>query len=115
VTRANNRRLTDTRHTSWVRNGDAWRVVHRRADGALTVEHLTTSARLVLPPGYVAADVELLYATTAHRVQGATVDTAHALVTADAATTACSPGPGTPHRPRHNWPRSSPAPPTSCD
>jgi hypothetical protein len=35
---------------------------------------------LTLPVGYVALHVELAYATTAHRSQGDTVDTAHALV-----------------------------------
>ena len=34
-----------------------------------------------LPAAYVADWVELGYATTAHRAQGTTVDTAHALVT----------------------------------
>ena len=85
VTRHNDRRLTSTDRRVWVRNGDPWRVVHRRDDGALTVQHLRDGARLVLPPGYVTAHVELLYATTAHRVQGATVDTAHALITPEAA------------------------------
>lgn len=35
---------------------------------------------LTLPAAYVAAHVELGYATTAHRAQGDTVDTAHALM-----------------------------------
>ena len=34
----------------------------------------------MLPARYVADEVELGYAATAHRAQGATVDTAHALV-----------------------------------
>ncbi|NLT54585.1 MAG: relaxase domain-containing protein [Actinomycetales bacterium] len=85
VTRANDRRLTSPDRRTWVRNGDAWRVIHRRDDGALTVEHLRDGARVVLPGAYVGAHVELLYATTAHRVQGATVDTAHALITGEAA------------------------------
>jgi conjugative relaxase-like TrwC/TraI family protein len=85
VTRHNDRRLTNTDRRVWVRNGDAWQVVHRRDDGALTVQHLRHGARLVLPGAYVRQHVELLYATTAHRVQGATVDTAHALITPEAA------------------------------
>jgi conjugative relaxase-like TrwC/TraI family protein len=85
ITRHNDRRLATNDRRVWVRNGDGWRVVHRRDDGALTVAHLRHGARLVLPAAYVAAHVELLYATTAHRVQGATVDTAHALVTPEAA------------------------------
>ena len=35
---------------------------------------------VVLPAGYVAEHVELAYASTAHRAQGRTVDTAHAMV-----------------------------------
>jgi conjugative relaxase-like TrwC/TraI family protein len=85
VTRHNDRKLAATDRRVWVRNGDAWRVVHRRHDGALTVAHLGHGARLVLPAPYAKAHVELLYATTAHRVQGATVDTAHALITPEAA------------------------------
>jgi conjugative relaxase-like TrwC/TraI family protein len=85
VTRHNDRRLATVDRRVWVRNGDPWRVVHRRDDGALTVAHLRHGARLVLPAPYVKAHVELLYATTAHRVQGATVDTAHALITPEAA------------------------------
>jgi hypothetical protein len=37
--------------------------------------------RVTLPADYVTAYVELLYATTAHRAQGGTVDTARPLVT----------------------------------
>jgi conjugative relaxase-like TrwC/TraI family protein len=85
VTRHNDRRLTTPDRRVWVRNGDAWHVVHRRDDGALTVQHLRHGARLVLPTAYARQHVELLYATTAHRVQGATVDTAHALITPEAA------------------------------
>ena len=36
---------------------------------------------VVLPAAYVAEHVELAYASSAHRVQGRTVDTAHAFVT----------------------------------
>jgi len=38
------------------------------------------SSTITLPAAFVAADVELAYATTAHRAQGVTVDTTHALV-----------------------------------
>ena len=37
--------------------------------------------RVRLPADYVQAQVQLLYATTAHRAQGGTVDTAHPLIT----------------------------------
>jgi conjugative relaxase-like TrwC/TraI family protein len=80
VTRLNDRRLAVHRGRDHVKNGDTWRVLARRGDGALVVEHLDHHGRLLLPAGYVADHVELGYATTVHRVQGATVDTAHALI-----------------------------------
>ncbi|MFG1926852.1 MobF family relaxase [Cryptosporangium sp. NPDC048952] len=81
VTRRNNRRLTSHGGHDFVRNGDPWRVLHRHRDGSLTAQHLTHGGRVRLPARYVAEHVELLYATTVHRAQGSTVDTAHALVT----------------------------------
>ena len=82
VTRNNNRRLRSGVH-DFVKNGDAWKVLERRNDGALLVEHLDHRGRVLLPHDYVAANVELLYATTAHRAQGSTVDACHALITED--------------------------------
>jgi conjugative relaxase-like TrwC/TraI family protein len=81
VTRANRRTLAMHGGRDWVRNGDPWRVLARGEDGCLQVEHLGHGGRIVLPADYVARNVELLYATTAHRVQGGTVDTAHPLIT----------------------------------
>ncbi|WP_412749613.1 MobF family relaxase [Krasilnikovia sp. M28-CT-15] len=83
VTRRNHRKLTVNRGKDWVRNGDAWTVTHRLKDGSLKVRHHGHGGTLNLPAEYVAAHVELGYATTVHRAQGATVDTAHALITAD--------------------------------
>jgi len=80
VTRTNARTLQD-RRSRWVHNGDTWQVVRRHRDGSLTVRHLHRRSRLRLPAEYVAESVELAYAATAHRVQGTTTDTAHALVT----------------------------------
>ena len=82
VTRANDRRMSTHGGRDWVKNGDAWRVVRRHPDGSLTVRHLAHHGRVRLPAAYVAAHVELLYATTTHRAQGSTVDTAHPLITA---------------------------------
>jgi conjugative relaxase-like TrwC/TraI family protein len=82
ITRTNNRRLRTCGGRDWVKNGDPWLVTHRHPDGALTVRRLGTSGTLTLPAGYVAASVELLYATTTHRAMGGTVDTAHPLITA---------------------------------
>jgi hypothetical protein len=81
VTRRNNRRLT-TAGGEWVKNGDAWTVEQRHRGGALTVAGTTHGGRVTLPAEYVREHVQLLYATTAHRAQGATVDTAHPLITA---------------------------------
>ena len=76
VTRENNRRLTAG--TGWVKNGDVWTVSATHPDGSMTVTRVNENGSAVLPSSYVAEHVELAYATTAHRAQGRTVDTAHA-------------------------------------
>jgi hypothetical protein len=76
VTRENNRRLTTD--TGWVKNGDVWTVSATHADGSMTVTRPNGHGTVVLPASYVAEHVELAYASTAHRAQGRTVDTAHA-------------------------------------
>ncbi|HUA49564.1 MAG TPA: MobF family relaxase [Solirubrobacteraceae bacterium] len=81
VTRNNDRRLTTGR--AWVKNGDAWTVIASHEDGSLTVQRPGAHgqrSRVVLPADYVTEHVELGYAITAHRAQGATVDTAHLVV-----------------------------------
>jgi conjugative relaxase-like TrwC/TraI family protein len=70
-----------TRQLRWVHNGDTWEVLATHADGSLTVRHREHRGQVRLPAGYVAESVELAYAATAHRVQGMTSDTAHALIT----------------------------------
>ncbi|MBS2966316.1 relaxase domain-containing protein [Actinocrinis puniceicyclus] len=84
VTRDNDRRLRAGAR-DFVKNGDAWQVLARHENGALSVEHLEHHGRVLLPPHYVAANVELLYATTAHRAQGSTVERCHALITEEMA------------------------------
>jgi conjugative relaxase-like TrwC/TraI family protein len=79
VTRLNNRRLRIGKH-GFVQNGNRWTVIRRWDDGSLTVENDDLQT-VTLPSAYVRESVELAYATTAHRAQGATVDTAHLLVT----------------------------------
>ncbi|HEY3558873.1 MAG TPA: MobF family relaxase [Kribbella sp.] len=79
VTRLNNRRLPYGHH-QFVKNGDHWTVIQRWPDGSLTVQN-HTGETVTLPAAYVQESVELAYATTAHRAQGTTVDTAHLLVT----------------------------------
>lgn len=83
VTRHNQRRLIANQGKDFVRNGDGWTVTARHHDGSLTARHLRHRGTVRLPADYVAAHVELLYATTVHRAQGDTVDTTHALVTGD--------------------------------
>ena len=78
VTRENNRRLTTD--TGWVKNGDVWIVSAIHVDGSLTVTRIGGNSTVLLPASYVAQNVELAYATTVHRAQGRTVDTAHAFV-----------------------------------
>ena len=85
VTRANRRRLITRGGRDFVKNGDAWHVARRYEDGSLSVRHLGHGGAVVLPAAYVAEHVELLYATTAHRAQGSTVDTAHPLITPELA------------------------------
>jgi conjugative relaxase-like TrwC/TraI family protein len=78
VTRQNNRRLSTGRQ--WVRNGDQWIVTATAQDGTMTLSRASGSGQVVLPAAYVTEHVELGYASTAHRAQGRTVDTAHAMV-----------------------------------
>ncbi|NNN08359.1 MAG: relaxase domain-containing protein [Acidimicrobiaceae bacterium] len=78
VTRENNRRFKT--ETGWVKNGDVWTVSATHDDGSLTVTRLEGGGSVVLPAAYVHENVELAYATTVHRAQGRTVDTAHAFV-----------------------------------
>lgn len=82
----NERRLT-VGH-GWVKNGDQFEVVQRRDDGGMLCRRLTVATLIALPPAYVRDDLELAYATTGHRAQGMTVDTAHAVVTGPSLTRA---------------------------
>ncbi|WP_331762524.1 relaxase domain-containing protein (plasmid) [Streptomyces sp. NBC_01527] len=82
VTRRNNRRLPVLRGRDFVKNGDAWRVLHVHDNGALSVKNLAHHATITLPSSYTAAHVELGYSATVHRAQGMTCDTAHAYATA---------------------------------
>ncbi|EYT56604.1 conjugal transfer protein [Leucobacter sp. UCD-THU] len=80
ITRRNNRRLRPDRR-SWVKNGDIWNVIEAHSDGSLTVQRTHSKGKAIrLPANYVTEHVELAYAITAHRAQGATVDTGHVVV-----------------------------------
>jgi len=86
VTRANDRRLR-LPGGGWVRNGDLWDVTATHPNGALTLTPIPTrnaagaraGGSVQVPSGYVAAHVEHGYASTTHRSQGLTADTAHVL------------------------------------
>ncbi|ROS48757.1 MobF family relaxase [Frigoribacterium sp. PhB118] len=84
VTRSNNSELKISGGRDRVKNGDLWTVHEAHQDGSLSVEHTTSGGRITLPADYVSRHVELGYASTIHRAQGMTADTAHVL--ADAAT-----------------------------
>ncbi|TFC63808.1 MobF family relaxase [Cryobacterium sp. TMT2-4] len=79
VTRLNDATLRTGRGTDRVKNGDVWTVGKVHADGALTVTHAGHGGRITLPAEYVQNNVELGYASTIHRAQGMTADTAHVL------------------------------------
>jgi conjugative relaxase-like TrwC/TraI family protein len=78
LTRQNNRLLATGRR--WVKNGDRWVVTATNDDGSMALRRSGGIGEVVLPAGYVASHVELAYATTAHRAQGRTVETTHAMV-----------------------------------
>jgi len=78
TTRQNTRRLSLGK--GWVKNGDRWVVTATNADGSMVVSRLGSHGSVVLPADYVREHVELAYASTAHRAQGRTVDTAHAYI-----------------------------------
>lgn len=80
VTRRNDRRLSVFAGRDFVKNGDRWNVESVNEDGSLKVRHVEHGGTVTLPAAYVRENVELGYALTVHRAQGATVDTAHALI-----------------------------------
>lgn len=81
LTRRNDRRL-GVSSTDWVKNGDRWSVTGIHG-GNLTVRHRGSGLTTVLPAEYVAAYVELGYASTVHTAQGLTADVMHGVVTGD--------------------------------
>ena len=80
ITRLNERRVAVSA-TDWVKNGDRWHVVAIDPGGGLRVRHLRHHLTAHLPAAYVAAHVDLGYATTTHTAQGITADTMHGLLT----------------------------------
>jgi conjugative relaxase-like TrwC/TraI family protein len=78
ISRQNDRRLSDG--LRWVRNGDRWVVTATHQDGTMTVQRTKGGGVVMLSAAYVSEHLELAYASSAHRAQGRTVNTAHALV-----------------------------------
>jgi hypothetical protein len=89
ITRRNDRRLTLHRTgQEYVRNGMLWDVTTIHPDGSLTLTPTPAGPRagadagaggVRVPAEYAARHVDLGYAVTVHRAQGATVETAHLL------------------------------------
>lgn len=79
VTRTNDGSLPVNRGLDMVKNGDLWTVASINPDGSLSVTHDGHGGRVTLPAAYVSASTELGYASTVHRAQGMTVDSAHVL------------------------------------
>jgi conjugative relaxase-like TrwC/TraI family protein len=84
VTRQNDSQLKTDGGRDRVKNNDVWTVEKAHQDGSLSVANVKTGAKITLPREYVGKNVELGYASTLHRTQGMTADTAHVL--ADAST-----------------------------
>lgn len=79
VTRSNDRTLaTDANEP--VRNRERWIVEHVADHGPLTLARIDGHDRVRLPAEYAQAHVRLAYASTAHGVQGETVDVSFTLV-----------------------------------
>lgn len=82
VTRHNARALALNQGKDFVKNGDTWDVSRVHEDGRLTLTHRDHHGTITLPAEYVKHNVELGYASTINRAQGATVDTAHTVLNA---------------------------------
>ncbi|MER6256260.1 MobF family relaxase [Streptomyces sp. NPDC001584] len=81
VTRKNARTNVLRSGKDFVKNGDQWMLLEVRDNGDVEVRHTDHGGRTILPADYVAKHVDLGYASTGHRGQGATVDTGSGLVT----------------------------------
>ncbi|MFE4829982.1 MobF family relaxase [Streptomyces sp. NPDC056672] len=81
VTRKNDRKNPVRGGRDFVKNGDQWVVERITPEGNLVVRHTDHGGRSMLASDYVERWVDLGYASTGHRGQGATVDTGSGLVT----------------------------------
>lgn len=80
LARKNDRSLRDS-DGEFIANGTRLTVTGIRPDGSAEAENEATGATVTLDKSYLADSVELGYAVTAHRAQGVTVTTGHAVVT----------------------------------
>ncbi|MGP9784535.1 MobF family relaxase [Glutamicibacter sp. AOP12-B1-11] len=80
LTKNNDRRISVHQGKDFVKNNDAW-VVEGIEEGNLLARHQQHQGLAVIPAAYAEKHVILGYADTVHTAQGATVDTAHALLT----------------------------------
>lgn len=81
ITRVNDRRLVSAQG-KFVKNGQRWTVLTCFDDGSIVLVSPENGDTLTVGGDYTAGSVELAYAVTTHRAQGATVDTAHTVLTA---------------------------------
>lgn len=80
LARRNDRRAVDSTDT-FIANGSRLTITGIHDDGSATATNHATGGTITIHPDYLAKSVELGYATTAHRSQGVTVDTAHCIAT----------------------------------
>lgn len=78
LARRNDRSLRDS-DGEFVANGTRLKITNIRPDGSADAQVESTGADITLDKDYLAGSVELGYATTAHRAQGITVETGHAV------------------------------------
>jgi conjugative relaxase-like TrwC/TraI family protein len=81
LARRNDRSLRDGTG-AFIANGTRLTLTGINPDGSAVARNETTGGVLTLDPEYLASSTELGYATTAHRSQGVTVDSAHAVAKA---------------------------------
>ncbi|QCU77953.1 ATP-binding cassette domain-containing protein [Citricoccus sp. SGAir0253] len=81
LARRNDRSLRDATG-AFIANGTRLTLTGINPDGSAAARNEATGGAVTLDPDYLASSTELGYATTAHRSQGVTVDSAHAVATA---------------------------------
>jgi hypothetical protein len=81
ITRLNDRRLISSQG-KFLKNGQRWTVLTCFDDGSIVLLSPDDGDTLTVGADYATTSVELAYAVTTHRAQGATVDIAHTVLTA---------------------------------